>query len=511
MIKNLFDFICTGRIRRRRFVEPTKEESESGDYVVQSTNDKPLEEAIKEDRYTPIDFNTIEVKHDSDVENSPNSSNISVVSLTPSPIPETYREYIPRPASMSFRKKSANQLGSRRVASVNRVVDMKQPSHRRSFHNPSGSHNNPFAFADFQTTSTPKVLAVRPLRNHSEDFESDKILVLEKRIRELELSRIDATSPRFSKGHRREAMEITDELLRKDMKVKKLETKLLKAYQKMEKLNDDNQEMMHNVTAERNEAKIELQKCLERMEHLENELDYTRDSLQNETTRQLNETIWKQDRELRESRKIQNKLKEKENECEEMKIYIAEIESKKDELIRKIEEIQKNQKMNQTVVLRRSNYGQSCSSTSTPVSEDNDILKMRGSTQLIRNVHKDGDITPFMSRSIRDQTRLIATCRAMVICMKNGLEKMENGEHLNFRTMFGDDIMSELTDESFEEEAEDSTPFSMFAAENKLSKQCQDLTELDNQLNLMRQKIIAFNTNEIRNFTEGDRETCRLQ
>lgn len=305
--------------------------------------------------------------------------------------------------------------------------------------------------------------------------------------------------------------EMNDELITKDRKVATLESKLLKAYQRIEKLNDEYENKIKNLIYDGERARDDLTRCVDKIQQLEHELDETRaaaqkgDHTNEQEYHELRDKIWKQERELQESRTLLTRLREKELEFERMRSEKGYLELKNENLNKKLEQkkraVEELERSVSTLRLEQTICQQSCSSGSTPLADEMETMsdirpslarpytkahstmgshmsplshsKSSGLTKSFSNFalnsSKRDDITPMMSRTIREQDRHITMCRAMVACLKDTVDRMARGENPDVARLLGVklNMMSESEmddDEDFE--ADESKPFSMMSAES---------------------------------------------
>ncbi|PIC27347.1 hypothetical protein B9Z55_019632 [Caenorhabditis nigoni] len=405
-----------------------------------------------------------------------------------------------------------------------------------------------------------------------------RIAYLEKRIRELELAQKEQQSTHSTPNQSRHSssksshfngstgmstseqlrvQEMSEELATKERKVTSLESKLLKAYQKIERLNEDYQGRIKGLMYDSERARDDLTRCVEKIHQLEGELDETRAAAQNgdHTNEQeyhdLRDKIWKQERELQESRTLLTRLREKEAEFERMRSEKGYLELKNENLNKKLEAkkraVEELERSVSTLRLEQTICQQSCSSGSTPLADEMETMsdirpslarpytkahstlgsnnmsplshsKSSGLTKSFSNFALNSskqrdDITPMMSRSIREQNRHITMCRAMVVCLKDTVDRMARGENPDVARLLGVklNVMSESEmDDEEDYEADESKPFSMMSAESALSKQCAKLADLDKDLDTIRCQLADWH-GQTNAEGEGDRDVCRVQ
>ncbi|CAI2355421.1 unnamed protein product [Caenorhabditis sp. 36 PRJEB53466] len=408
-----------------------------------------------------------------------------------------------------------------------------------------------------------------PITNPSEA----RMAYLEKRIRELEMSQKEQnnqSTPNLSRESRHSSgksshislsksdqlrmQEMNDQLMNKDRKVTSLEMKLLKAYQRIERMTDDYERKVKQLIYDGERARDDLTRCVDKIQQLEHELDVTRASAQNgghavqQEYHELQDKFWKQERELQECRTMLNRNREKDAEFERMRAEKGYVEQKNDDLNKKLEvkkrAIEELERCVSTMRLEQSAYHQSCSSGSTPLADEMETMsdirpsmirpyskahstlgshstplsrsKSGGLTKSFSNfalnASKQDDITPMMSRTIREQNRHIVMCRAMVVCLKDTVERLARGDNPDVARLLGVKMNmsdSELDDDE-DNEAAESKPFSMMSAESTLNKQCEKLSDLDKDLDTIRCQLAEWH--EHTNFEgEGDRDVCRMQ
>uniref|UniRef100_A0A1I7T1F9 Calponin-homology (CH) domain-containing protein n=1 Tax=Caenorhabditis tropicalis TaxID=1561998 RepID=A0A1I7T1F9_9PELO len=411
-----------------------------------------------------------------------------------------------------------------------------------------------------------------PVNNHTDA----RVAYLEKRIRELELKEVQSSnstpnqsrhsssksshfngSSNMSTSEQLRMQEMSDELATKERKVTALESKLLKAYQRIERLNEEHDAKIRNLIYDGERARDNLTQCVEKIKQLENELEVTRAAVQNgdHATEQehhdLRDKIWKQERELQECRTLLTRLREKEAEFERMRSEKGYLELKNENLNKKLEAkkraVEELERSVSTLRLEQTICQQSCSSGSTPLADEMETMsdirpslarpytkahstlgsnnmsplshsKSSGLTKSFSNFALNSskqrdDITPMMSRSIREQNRHITMCRAMVVCLKDTVDRMARGENPDVARLLGVklNVMSESEmddDEDFE--ADESKPFSMMSAESALSKQCAKLADLDKDLDTIRCQLADWH-GQTNSEGEGDRDVCRVQ
>ncbi|EFP10878.1 hypothetical protein CRE_30763 [Caenorhabditis remanei] len=405
-----------------------------------------------------------------------------------------------------------------------------------------------------------------------------RIAYLEKKIRELEMSQKEQQSSNSTPNQSRHSssksshfngstnmstseqlrvQEMSEELATKERKVTSLESKLLKAYQKIERLNEDYNGRIKGLMYDSERARDDLSRCLDKIQQLEGELDETRAAAQNgdhaneQEYHDLRDKIWKQERELQESRTLLTRLREKEAEFERMRSEKGYLELKNENLNKKLEAkkraVEELERSVSTLRLEQTICQQSCSSGSTPLADEMETMsdirpslarpytkahstlgshnmsplshsKSSGLTKSFSNFALNSskqrdDITPMMSRSIREQNRHITMCRAMVVCLKDTVDRMARGENPDVARLLGVklNVMSESEmddDEDFE--ADESKPFSMMSAESALAKQCTKLADLDKDLDTIRCQLADWH-GQTSAEGEGDREVCRVQ
>ncbi|CAJ80826.1 Non-centrosomal microtubule array protein 1 [Caenorhabditis elegans] len=404
-----------------------------------------------------------------------------------------------------------------------------------------------------------------------------RIAYLEKRIRELELTQKEQSShstpsqsrhsssksshfngsSNLSTSEQLRLQEMSDELANKDRKVTSLESKLLKAYQRIERLNEEYDGKIKNLMYDSERARDDLTRCVDKIQQLENELDETRAAVQNgdhaneQEYHELRDKIWKQERELQESRTLLTRLREKEAEFERMRSEKGYLELKNENLNKKLEAkkraVEELERSVSTLRLEQTICQQSCSSGSTPLADEMEIMsdirpslarpytkahstlgshnmsplshsKSSGLTKSFSNFALNSskqrdDITANMSRSIREQNRHITMCRAMVVCLKDTVDRMARGENPDVARLLGVklNVMSESEMEDDEDhEADASQPFSMMSAESALSKQCGKLADLDKDLDTIRCQLADWH-GQTNAEGDGDRDVCRVQ
>ncbi|EGT39568.1 hypothetical protein CAEBREN_29778 [Caenorhabditis brenneri] len=410
----------------------------------------------------------------------------------------------------------------------------------------SGGPMNLPAYTNYllrQTVTGEERLVDGPITNHSDA----RIAYLEKRIRELELQSSNSTpnqsrhsssksshlngSTNMSTSEMLRVQEMTDELATKDRKVTALESKLLKAYQ------------------------YETRAAAQNGDHASEQEHHD-----------LRDKIWKQERELQETRTLLTRLREKEAEFERMRSEKGYLELKNENLNKKLEAkkraVEELERSVSTLRLEQTICQQSCSSGSTPLADEMETLsdirpslarpytkviqrlvtknllsffkahstlgsnnmsplshsKSSGLTKSFSNFalnssKQNDNITPMMSRSIREQNRHITMCRAMVVCLKDTVDRMARGENPDVARLLGVklNLMSESEmddDEDFE--ADESKPFSMMSAESALSRQCSKLADLDKDLDTIRCQLADWH-GQTNAEGEGDRDVCRVQ
>uniref|UniRef100_A0A8R1DLZ2 Uncharacterized protein n=2 Tax=Caenorhabditis japonica TaxID=281687 RepID=A0A8R1DLZ2_CAEJA len=399
-----------------------------------------------------------------------------------------------------------------------------------------------------------------------------RIAYLEKRIRELEMVQKEQNSQaaqnqsRYSKpthingnnmstSEQLRLQEMNDELVNKDRKVTSLEAKLLKAYQRIEKINEDYESKIKTLIFDGEHARDNLTRCVDKIQQLENELDVTRavaqkgDSANEQEYHELRDKIWMQERELQENRTMLTRLREKEAEYERMRSEKGYLELKNENLNKKLEAkkrvVEELERSVSTLRLEQTICQQSCSSGSTPLADEMETMseirpsiarpytkahstlgshmsplshsKSSGLTKSVSsfglNTAKRDDVTPMMSRTIREQDRHITMCRAMVVCLKDTVDRMARGENPDVARLLGVklNMMSESEmDEDEDYEADESKPFSMMAAESALSKQCTKLADLDRDIDTIRCQLADWH-GQTNIEGEGDRDVCRVQ
>ncbi|CAB3399014.1 unnamed protein product [Caenorhabditis bovis] len=399
-----------------------------------------------------------------------------------------------------------------------------------------------------------------------------RIAYLEQRIRELELNQQEQAmkhqstpvSQRHTRQYNHSSMstsdqlrmqEMSDELMMKEKKVAQLEGKLLKAYQRIQRMSDEHDLKIKSVVFDAERARDDLTRCVDKIHQLESELEVMRLTAQNgdhtneQNNRELLDRIWKQDRELQETRVLLNRLREKEAEFEKMRSEKGYLELKNENLSKKLEAKKKAmedlERSVSTLRLEQTICQQSCSSGSTPLADEMESMtdirpsvakytkahstlsnmsplphsKSTGLTKSFSNFalnssKRDDTITPLMSRTLREQNRYITMCRAMVVCLKEACDRLSKGEHPDIPRILGVrmNAMSESEMEDDDEEADASKPFSMQTAESVLAKQSQKLKELDDDLNSIRLMLADWH-GQLEPSAGGDseREICRLQ
>ncbi|CAD6198810.1 unnamed protein product [Caenorhabditis auriculariae] len=348
--------------------------------------------------------------------------------------------------------------------------------------------------------------------------------------------------------------EMTEQLSSKEKKVAELEKKLLKAYTRIEKQQEEFDDKVRGVISDSERARDDLTRMVERMRQLEAEAEVLRshsaygDNANEQAYRELQDKIWKQDREIKDQRIQMEKLRGKEAEFEKMRSEMVYLEMQNEELNKTleakktvVEELERNVN---TMRLEQTLCQQSCSSGSTPLAEDSESMadvirpsltrpytkahstlgsnmsplphaKSSGLTKSFSNfaidVTKRDDITAAMSRSIRTQQRQITLSRLMVRCLRDTVEKLARGENPDVCRLLGikTDSMSESEFEG-EQTAEESKPFSMMAAEKALHKQERGLKELDSDLEAIRQSVAVWYESTLERNGQGD-EACRVQ
>ncbi|CAL2045252.1 unnamed protein product [Caenorhabditis brenneri] len=464
-----------------------------------------------------------------------------------------------------------NQVAVAPLAHKSRHLSESRDDSRAERRGSGGQMNLP-AYTNYllrQTVTGEERLVDGPITNHSDA----RIAYLEKRIRELELQSSNSTpnqsrhsssksshlngSTNMSTSEMLRVQEMTDELATKDRKVTALESKLLKAYQRIERLNEEYEAKIKNLIYDGERARDDLTRCVDKIQQLENELDETRAAAQNgdhaseQEHHDLRDKIWKQERELQETRTLLTRLREKEAEFERMRSEKGYLELKNENLNKKLEAkkraVEELERSVSTLRLEQTICQQSCSSGSTPLADEMETMsdirpslarpytkahstlgsnnmsplshsKSSGLTKSFSNFalnssKQNDNITPMMSRSIREQNRHITMCRAMVVCLKDTVDRMARGENPDVARLLGVklNLMSESEmddDEDFE--ADESKPFSMMSAESALSRQCSKLADLDKDLDTIRCQLADWH-GQTNAEGEGDRDVCRVQ
>lgn len=191
-------------------------------------------------------------------------------------------------------------------------------------------------------------------------------------------------SSNLSTSEQLRLQEMSDELANKDRKVTSLESKLLKAYQRIERLNEEYDGKIKNLMYDSERARDDLTRCVDKIQQLENELDETRAAVQNgdhaneQEYHELRDKIWKQERELQESRTLLTRLREKEAEFERMRSEKGYLELKNENLNKKLEAkkraVEELERSVSTLRLEQTICQQSCSSGSTPLADEMEIM-----------------------------------------------------------------------------------------------------------------------------------------
>ncbi|ULT89887.1 hypothetical protein L3Y34_008352 [Caenorhabditis briggsae] len=470
-----------------------------------------------------------------------------------------------------------NQVAVAPLAHKSRHLSESRDEMRTDRRGSGGQMNLP-AYTNFLMRHPGEERLVLPVDGPVNNASDARIAYLEKRIRELELAQKEQQSTHSTPNQSRHSssksshfngsigmstseqlrvQEMSEELATKERKVTSLESKLLKAYQKIERLNEDYQGRIKGLMYDSERARDDLTRCVEKIHQLEGELDETRAAAQNgdHTNEQeyhdLRDKIWKQERELQESRTLLTRLREKEAEFERMRSEKGYLELKNENLNKKLEAkkraVEELERSVSTLRLEQTICQQSCSSGSTPLADEMETMsdirpslarpytkahstlgsnnmsplshsKSSGLTKSFSNFALNSskqrdDITPMMSRSIREQNRHITMCRAMVVCLKDTVDRMARGENPDVARLLGVklNVMSESEmDDEEDHEADESKPFSMMSAESALSKQCAKLADLDKDLDTIRCQLADWH-GQTNAEGEGDRDVCRVQ